>query len=78
MSFETTNNTEKKSPTQRFLFVIGLFFFGLYFCLGIVLIFWDFLKINFPLYLPPNYRTALGVVIIIYAFLRFIRYFKKP
>jgi cytochrome c biogenesis protein CcdA len=69
----SANNNKKKSLTERFLFVLGFLFFVLYFCFGLAVIFWK----KLPLDMPQNYRILFGVIIIVYAFLRFIRFFKK-
>lgn len=62
----------KKSPKERFLLVIGILFFLIYLILGLAVIFWKALPIN----MPTNYRTAFGIVLIVYAFTRLIRFFK--
>jgi uncharacterized membrane protein (DUF485 family) len=67
------NNTQKKSPKERFFLVIGILFFLLYFAFGLAVIFWKDLGLN----MPDNYRYAFGGIIIVYAFLRFIRFFQK-
>ncbi len=59
----------QKSPKERFLLVIGILFFLIYFVLGLIVIFWK----KFPLDMPQNYRILFGIVLIVYAFLRFIR-----
>lgn len=66
-------NFGKKSPQQRFLFIIGFLFFLVYLVLGLILIFWR----DLPFAVQGGYRIALGVVLIVYAFIRFIRYFKN-
>lgn len=63
----------KKSPKERFLLVIGLLFFMLYFILGLIVIFWK----EFPLVMQPQYRIAFGVILIVYSFLRFLRFFNS-
>lgn len=65
-------NQGKKSPKERFLFVIGLLFFAIYLAMGLTLIFWT----SMPIVMEPKYRIALGVVLIVYSFFRFLRYFK--
>ncbi|MEY2868720.1 MAG: hypothetical protein RIR01_1180 [Bacteroidota bacterium] len=62
-------NIQKKSLKERFLLVIGILFFILYFILGLIVIFMD----NFPIALPRNYRLAFGALLIIYAFIRCLR-----
>ncbi|SHI51614.1 hypothetical protein SAMN05444363_0915 [Flavobacterium terrae] len=73
MSNYYSNKNEKKSLKERFLLVIGVLFFLVYLILGLAVLFWD----KFPLKMPQNYRIAFGLIIIIYAFLRFIRFFQK-
>lgn len=64
-----TNKRVQKSPKVRFLLVLGIVFFLIYFVLGIAVIFWK----NFPINLSVPYRIAFGVLLIVYAFFRFIR-----
>lgn len=73
MSNYYSDKKEKKSLKERFLLVIGIFFFLIYLTFGLAILFWD----KLPLKMPHNYRIALGLIIIIYAFLRFIRFFQK-
>lgn len=70
-----THDTEqrKKSLKERFFLIIGLVFFALYLGLGLVFIFWKTL----PIQMEYKYRIAFGVVLIVYAFLRFVRFFKN-
>ncbi|SEM09728.1 hypothetical protein SAMN05661044_04230 [Olivibacter domesticus] len=64
------NNTNKqKSPSKRFLSILGLFMFGFYFVLGLIIIFWE----DFPLSLDRTYRILFGILLIVYSFLRFAR-----
>lgn len=67
------NDTKKKSPKERFFLVIGILFFLLYLAFGLAVIFWKDLGLK----MPDNYRYAFGGIIIVYAFLRFIRFFQK-
>lgn len=62
-------NIQKKSLNERFLLVIGILFFLLYFILGLFIIFMK----NFPIVMPMNYRIAFGALLIVYAFIRFVR-----
>lgn len=59
----------QKSPKQRFLFVFGIFFFLIYFFMGLAVIFWK----DFPLTLDYSQRILFGAILVGYAFLRFIR-----
>ncbi|TRX42292.1 hypothetical protein FNW21_03270 [Flavobacterium restrictum] len=64
-------NSKKKSLKERFLLVIGILFFLIYLVLGLIIIFWK----KFPIVMQPNYRIAFGVLLIVYSFLRFLRFF---
>jgi tryptophan-rich sensory protein len=70
-------NNIQKSPIQRFLFVLGMVFFLLYLALGIALIFWEALPMGFNLSISQNGRIAFGVLLIVYAFFRFVRLIQK-
>ncbi|OYQ39545.1 hypothetical protein CHU92_04700 [Flavobacterium cyanobacteriorum] len=59
----------QKSPIQRFLFVLGIVFFLMYLVLGCMVIFWK----QLPIPLSSGRRLALGIVLIVYAFFRFVR-----
>lgn len=72
------NNFEKKSPKERFLFIIGILFFSLYLFMGLMVIFWEMIfSTNFPILMSSNYRIALGIILIAYSFLRFYRFFNS-
>ncbi|MDD2821103.1 MAG: hypothetical protein PHW29_07580 [Flavobacterium sp.] len=60
---------QKKSLKGRFLLVIGILFFLIYLVLGLFIIFMK----NFPIQMQYGYRIAFGVVLIVYAFFRFVR-----
>ncbi|MFY8214056.1 MAG: hypothetical protein ACOVKJ_06325 [Flavobacterium sp.] len=66
-------NYKKKSLKERFLFVIGMCFFLLYLVLGLLIIFWK----ELPLAMSGNIRLLFGVVLIVYASLRFVRFFNS-
>lgn len=68
-----SNETSKKSLKERFFLVIGICFFLMYLTFGLAVLLWEDLNLN----LQDNYRYALGGIIIVYAFLRFIRFFQK-
>ena len=78
MTNKSLYNNEKKSPKERFLFIIGILFFFVYLCIGLIVIFWNtiFSK-KFPIEMQENYRMALGVLLIVYSFLRFYRFFNS-
>ncbi len=67
------NNYKKKSLKERFLLFIGILFFLIYLTLGLAVLFWK----KLPLKIDYNYRIALGVLLIIYGFIRFVRVFKS-
>ena len=71
--FKIIENLKKKSLKERFLLFIGILFFLIYLTFGLLIIFWD----KLPLSLTQNYRIALGLILIIYAFLRFVRFFNS-
>jgi hypothetical protein len=66
-------NFQKKSLKERFLLVIGILFFLIYLTLGLLIIFWK----SLPLTLEYKYRIAFGILLIVYSFLRFLRFFTK-
>ena len=63
------SNIKKKSLKERFLLVLGILFFLVYLILGLFIIFMK----NFPLAIQSNYRIAFGVLLIVYASIRFFR-----
>lgn len=63
----------RKSPAKRILSLVGIIMFGLYFILGLVILFWS----DFPLEMDKGYRIAFGLLLIIYSFIRFIRLWKN-
>ena len=72
------NNFQKKSLKERFLLVIGILFFLVYLVLGLLIIFWDVIFSKaFPIAMQPVYRMAFGVILIVYSFFRFFRFFNS-
>ncbi len=67
------NNYQKKSLNERFLLFMGMLFFLIYLTLGMVIIFWE----KLPLKMPFHYRIAFGLLLIVYAFIRFLRFFNS-
>lgn len=63
------NTFKQKSPQQRFLFILGLVMFLMYLVLGIALIFWK----DIPFDIKPTYRIMFGLLLIVYAGIRFFR-----
>ena len=61
----------QKSPTRRFLSILGLVMFVLYFFIGVAIIFWE----EFPLLYGVEriWKVAFGVLLIAYSFFRFVR-----
>lgn len=66
-------NFKEKSLKERFLLVMGMMFFVLYLGLGLVLIFWN----NMPVAMEPKYRIAFGMLLVIYSYFRFTRFFNS-
>jgi uncharacterized membrane protein (DUF485 family) len=67
------NYFKQKSPQQRFLFILGLAMMLMYFAIGIALIFFTKLLPLDPDRFPKQYQIAFGVLLIIYAGIRFGR-----
>ncbi len=67
------NNYKKKSLKERFLLFIGILFFLIYLTLGLAVLFWK----KLPLKIEPNYKIALGILLIAYGFIRFVRVFNS-
>jgi len=65
------DNFMKKSLKERFLLFIGILFFLIYLTFGLAIMFWD----KLPLKMDFGYRLALGLLMIGYAFIRFLRFF---
>lgn len=71
-------NFKKKSLKERFLFVMGMSIFMSYFILGLIFIFWNEIAVSkFVLKMDPIYRMSFGVLLIVYAFIRFFRIFNS-
>lgn len=67
------NTFKQKSPQQRFLFILGVAMIFIFCALAIVVMFWgDLLNLD-PQRFPQKYRIAFGIVLIIYAAIRFFR-----
>lgn len=74
-----THNRVQKSLLERFLLIIGILFFLLYFVLGTGIIFWEYIfpERDFPLVMEMKFRIAFGVLLIVYAFYRATRFYRK-
>ena len=70
MSF---NDNEQKSPKRRFLLILGVTAFTALIVFGLMVIFWDRMLPN----IPQTQKMLYGAIIIIYAFIRFARVFRK-
>ena len=70
---KSTEKFQKKSLKERFLLVIGILFFLIYLTLGLIIILWK----SLPLTLEYKYRIVFGIILIVYSFLRFLRFFNK-
>ncbi|PYF75568.1 hypothetical protein B0O44_102117 [Pedobacter nutrimenti] len=66
------NFFKQKSPQQRFLFILGLVMFLFYIILGASLIFWKEFPINEEV-ISRKYRILLGLLLMVYAVIRFYR-----
>jgi len=66
-------NKRQKSLQRRFLLILGVAAFICFCCLGLMIIFWDRMLPN----IAKTQKIIIGVVIIIYAFVRFSRILKK-
>ncbi|RYY07451.1 MAG: hypothetical protein EOP43_03220 [Sphingobacteriaceae bacterium] len=62
-------NFKEKPPKERFLFILGLIVFVGFFCLGLMIMFWQ----RLPLRMSVSQRYLFGSVTIIYAIIRFAR-----
>ncbi|MDY0089679.1 MAG: hypothetical protein RBR78_04860 [Flavobacteriaceae bacterium] len=73
MKIPFNNNNKKKSLKERFILIIGILFFLIYLGLGLIVIFWK----NLPLQMEYKYRIAFGILLIVYALIRFYRFFRE-
>jgi hypothetical protein len=64
---------KKKSLKERFLLFIGILFFLIYLTLGVLFLFWE----SSPFNLQPKYRIAFGVILIVYAITRLLRFYNS-
>jgi uncharacterized membrane protein YidH (DUF202 family) len=67
------NSFKRKSPQQRFLFILGLVMFVFYMVMGLTLIIWK----DMPLPIERLYRILLGCLLLVYAAFRFMRVIKE-
>jgi peptidoglycan/LPS O-acetylase OafA/YrhL len=66
-------NNRQKSPKRRFLLILGVTAFVCFVALGVMIIFWDSMLPN----LDKTTRVIFGVIIIIYAAVRFSRIIRR-
>jgi len=64
---------KEKSLSERFFFILGLFFLVLYMILGF---FFIFVK-ELPFDIPYTNRLIFGLILIVYSIIRFFRIIKK-
>ncbi|RQO79654.1 hypothetical protein DBR40_01455 [Pedobacter sp. KBW01] len=62
---------KQKSPKQRFLLILGLIMFVFYLILGIAFIFYEPIALRLNT-IPTWGRIAIGIFLIIYAFVRLL------
>lgn len=68
-----SNNSEQKSPQQRFLFILGVAMIIIFFALAVAVAFFgDQMNLDSEKF-PQKYRIAFSVVLIVYAAIRFFR-----
>jgi cytochrome c biogenesis protein CcdA len=68
-----SNNNKQKSLKRRFLLILGVTAFISFCCLGLMIIFWSAMLPT----LPKTQKILIGIVIIIYAVVRFSRILKR-
>jgi hypothetical protein len=68
-------NFRQKSPTRRFLLILGFATFVACVTLGLMIMFWD--RVNEHLSLSKTQRILFGGLFVIYGLLRFSRLFKE-
>jgi len=69
----STFDNKQKSLKRRFLLILGLVVFVCFFAFGLMIIFWDGIAQDMPVY----QRRIFGGMIILYSIVRFSRLFKK-
>lgn len=67
------NNEKQKSLIRRFLFFLGIIFLLLYVILGIGFIVWK----DMPVTIPYKNRIIFGIILLVYAGIRFFRIIRK-
>ncbi len=70
------NFFKEKSPQQRFLLILGVTMIIIFLALAIVVMFFgDMINLD-PVRFPQKYRIAFGVLLLVYAIIRFSRLLK--
>jgi hypothetical protein len=67
------DNKKRKSPTRRFLLILGVAAFICFCTLGLMIIFWD----KMPLDISKTQKIIFGTIVIVYAVIRFARILRK-
>jgi len=68
-----SNNLKQKSPQQRFLFILGVAMIILFCTIAVIVVFFgDVIHLDRQKF-PQQYRVAFGIVLVIYAAIRFFR-----
>ncbi len=68
-----SDNNKQKSLKRRFLLILGVTAFISFCLLGLMIIFWDNMLPN----LSKIQKIGFGIIIIVYALVRFSRLLKK-
>jgi len=68
-----SSNNKQKSLKRRFLLILGVAAFLSFCCLGLMIIFWNAMLPN----IPKMQKIIIGVVIIVYAVIRFSRIIRR-
>jgi uncharacterized membrane protein (DUF485 family) len=71
------NFFKEKSPQQRFLLILGVTMIIIFLGLAILVMFFGELINLDPEKFPQKYRIAFGVLLLIYALIRFSRIYKS-
>jgi cytochrome c biogenesis protein CcdA len=66
-------DSKQKSLKRRFLFILGLVVFVCFFSFGVMIIFWDGIAQDMPVY----QRRIFGGLVIAYSIVRFSRLLRK-
>ena len=67
------NSFKQKTSGQKISFLFGLFFFLLYFALGLAFLYWK----NLPFDISRPLQLAFGILLIVYSIFRLIRIIRQ-